>query len=192
LILECRIIGLATSSPNRDDLKTKGGAVAKALAKGTRITGAQRTTLASQYAKRYAAGDSIRKIADDAGRSFGFVHGVLKEAGVELRGRGGATRGVRKVAASSAAKKTTAAPAKKAAAKKAPAKAPAKKSAAKKTTAKKTTAKAAKAPAKKSAAKKATAKKTTAKAAKAPAKKSAAKKATAKKTTAKKAPAKKR
>ena len=138
--------------------------MAKALAKGSRITGAQRTTLASQYAKRYAAGDSIRKIADDAGRSFGFVHGVLKEAGVELRGRGGATRGVKKTASSSATKKTTAT---------------------KKTAAKKTTAKAAKAPAKKSAAKKAPAKKTTAKAAKAPAKKSAAKKAPAKKTTAK-------
>ena len=94
--------------------------MAKALAKGSRITGAQRTTLASQYARRYAAGDSIRKIADDAGRSFGFVHGVLKEAGVELRGRGGATRGVKKAASTSAAKKTTT-PAKKTAAKKAPA-----------------------------------------------------------------------
>jgi Helix-turn-helix domain len=50
------------------------------LAKGSRITGAQRTTLASRYAKRYAAGESIRKIADDVGRSFGFVHGVLKES----------------------------------------------------------------------------------------------------------------
>jgi hypothetical protein len=184
-------IGLATSSRKRDDLRTKGGAVAKALAKGSRITGAQRTTLASQYAKRYAAGESIRKIADDAGRSFGFVHGVLKEAGVELRGRGGATRGAKKAASSSAAKKTTAT-ARKATAKKAPAKAAAKKSTAKKAPAKKTTAKAAKAPAKKSPAKKAPAKKTTAKAAKAPAKKSAAKKAPAKKTTAKKAPARKR
>src|SRR5262245_53178709 len=106
------------SSLNSDDLKTKGGAVAKVLAKGSRITGAQRTTLASQYAKRYAAGESIRKIAEDAGRSFGFVHGVLKEAGVELRGRGGATRGAKKTVSSSAAKKTTAAPARKAAAKK--------------------------------------------------------------------------
>ena len=144
--------------------------MAKALAKGSRITGAQRTTLASQYARRYAAGESIRKIADDAGRSFGFVHGVLKEAGVELRGRGGATRGVKKTTSSSAAKK----------------------SAAKKSAAKKAPAKAAKTPAKKSAAKKAPAKKSTAKAAKTPAKKSAAKKAPAKKTTAKKAPARKR
>jgi Helix-turn-helix domain len=169
---------------NRDDLKTKGGAVAKALAKGSRITGAQRTTLASQY----AAGESIRKIADDAGRSFGFVHGVLKEAGVELRGRGGATRGAKKAASGSAARKS-AGPAKKATAKKTPAKAaktPAKKSTAKKATAKKTTAKSA---AKKTTAKKAPAKKT---AAKSPAKKTTTKKAPAKKSTAKKAPARKR
>lgn len=98
--------------------------MAKALAKGSRISGAQRDTLASQYAKRYSGGDSIRKIADDAGRSYGFVHNVLKESGVSLRGRGGATRG---------AKTTTAAPA-------APVKAAAKKTTAK-TTAKKATAK---------------------------------------------------
>lgn len=55
--------------------------MAKALAKGSRITGTQRSTLASQYAKRYAAGESIRKIVADSGRSYGFVHGVLKESG---------------------------------------------------------------------------------------------------------------
>ncbi|HEY5820660.1 MAG TPA: helix-turn-helix domain-containing protein [Propionibacteriaceae bacterium] len=73
--------------------------MAKALTKGSRITGPQRATLASQYAKRYAAGESIRTIADSAGRSFGFVHGVLTEAGVTLRGRGGATRGAKKAPA---------------------------------------------------------------------------------------------
>ena len=126
--------------------------MAKALAKGSRITGAQRTTLASQYAKRYAAGESIRKIADDAGRSFGFVHGVLKEAGVELRGRGGATRGAKKAVSSSAARKTTATSARKTAAKKAPAKKTTTKAAAKKSPAKK-------APAKKTTTKKAAARK---------------------------------
>ena len=143
--------------------------MAKALAKGSRITGSQRTELASRYAKRYAAGESIRKIADDAGRSFGFVHGVLKEAGVDLRGRGGATRGAKKTASGSAARKSASGPAKAAA--------------------KKTTAKSA---AKKTTTKKAPAKKTTAKATKAPAKKTAAKKTTAKKSTAKKTPARKR
>jgi hypothetical protein len=82
--------------------------VAKALlAKGSRITGARRAAVATKYAKRYEAGESIRKIAEDAGRSFGFVHGVLKEAGVTLRSRGGATRGPKKVAG----KKAAAAPA---------------------------------------------------------------------------------
>ena len=84
------------------------------LAKGSRISGAQRTTLASQYAKRYSGGESIRKIAEDAGRSYGFVHNVLKESGVDLRGRGGATRGTKRTASPTAAKKAaTRAPAKK-------------------------------------------------------------------------------
>jgi hypothetical protein len=149
---------------------TQGGAVAKALAKGSRISGAQRTTLATQYAKRYAGGESIRKIADDAGRSYGFVHNVLKESGVSLRGRGGATRGTaKKTASANAAKKASS---KKASTAKNTTKAPAKKAAAK-TTAKKAAAKTA--PPAKTAAKKT-------------AKKAAAK--TAAKKTAKKAPAK--
>src|SRR5205823_218053 len=82
------------------------------LAKGSRITGAQRTSLASTYAKRYAAGDSIRAIADEAGRSYGFVHGVLKEAGVDLRGRGGATRGAGKQTGGRQGRSRTAAAAK--------------------------------------------------------------------------------
>ena len=67
--------------------------MAKALSKGARVTGSERESLAGHYAEKYNAGESIRKIAEDAGRSFGFVHGVLKENGVALRGRGGATRG---------------------------------------------------------------------------------------------------
>ena len=153
--------------------------MAKALAKGSRITGAQRGTLSAQYAKRYSAGESIRKIAEDAGRSFGFVHGVLKEAGVQLRGRGGATRGAKKTT-SSAGKKAAVAPAKKApatkaAAKKVVAKAPARKVPAK-TAAKKVTAKAPAKTAVKKAPTKAAAKKVVAKApAKTAAKKSVAK-----------------
>src|SRR6476620_2861775 len=81
------------------------------VVRGTRITGAQRETLAAQYAKKYESGQSIRKIAETAGRSFGFVHGVLVEQGVTLRGRGGATRGAKR-AASGAVKKTTAEPTK--------------------------------------------------------------------------------
>jgi hypothetical protein len=109
--------------------------VAKVLAKGSRITGAQRGSIATQYARRYAAGESIRKIAEDAGRSFGFVHGVLKEAGVTLRSRGGATRGPKATVGKKAATGKKAAPA---AAAKTPAKSAAKKVAAGKTPAKST------------------------------------------------------
>lgn len=67
------------------------------LTKGARITGDQRSSLASSFGERYASGESIRSIAQDTGRSYGFVHGVLKESGTSLRGRGGATRGPRRV-----------------------------------------------------------------------------------------------
>ncbi|MFT4163752.1 MAG: helix-turn-helix domain-containing protein [Microlunatus sp.] len=63
------------------------------VVRGARITGPQRAKLAAQYAKQYESGRSIRQIADQAGRSYGFVHGVLVESGTALRGRGGATRG---------------------------------------------------------------------------------------------------
>lgn len=103
--------------------------VTKTLEKGKRIQGKDRERVAERFVKRYNAGDSIRKIAEANGRSFGFVHGVLKEAGVDLRSRGGDVgNGHRK----SAAKKPVI---KKAPAKKAPA---AKKPAAKKTAAKAT------------------------------------------------------
>lgn len=61
--------------------------------KGSRVAGDQRTRLAAEFRQRYEGGASIRSIADEAGRSYGFVQGLLKETGVNLRGRGGATRG---------------------------------------------------------------------------------------------------
>ena len=66
------------------------------LTKGARITGDQRSSLGAAFGQRYAGGESIRSIAEDSGRSYGFVHGVLKESGATLRGRGGATRGPRR------------------------------------------------------------------------------------------------
>ena len=63
------------------------------LKKGTRVTGADRTKLAADLKKRYDSGESIRALASDTGRSYGFVHRILTENGVSLRGRGGATRG---------------------------------------------------------------------------------------------------
>jgi len=62
------------------------------LKKGARITGAQRDKLATDLKKKYEKGASIRSLAESTGRSYGFVHRVLSESGVTLRGRGGATR----------------------------------------------------------------------------------------------------
>ncbi len=67
--------------------------VAETLKKGTRVTGADRSKLATDLKKRYDAGESIRALATATGRSYGFVHRILTETGVSLRGRGGATRG---------------------------------------------------------------------------------------------------
>ncbi|GAB2466522.1 helix-turn-helix domain-containing protein [Jatrophihabitans fulvus] len=66
--------------------------MAAALKKGARITGAERTKLAGDLRKAYDKGKSIRELAETHGRSYGFVHRVLSESGVTLRGRGGATR----------------------------------------------------------------------------------------------------
>ncbi len=61
--------------------------------KGARITGGERSKLATDLTRKYTGGASIRTLAAETGRSYGFVHRVLSESGVELRGRGGATRG---------------------------------------------------------------------------------------------------
>lgn len=62
------------------------------LAKGRRITGNERGDLSADLRRRYEAGSSIRALAADTGRSYGFIHRVLLESGAKLRGRGGATR----------------------------------------------------------------------------------------------------
>jgi hypothetical protein len=62
------------------------------LRKGTRVTGEDRSKLATDLRNRYAAGESIRSLATATGRSYGFIHRILTETGVALRGRGGATR----------------------------------------------------------------------------------------------------
>jgi hypothetical protein len=74
------------------DLLAKEAAVAE-LKKGARITGGDRNKLAADLKRRYSSGSSIRVLASETGRSYGFVHRMLSEAGVTLRGRGGATRG---------------------------------------------------------------------------------------------------
>jgi predicted transcriptional regulator len=62
------------------------------LKKGARIVGQERTKLSVELKKAYDKGKSIRELADSHGRSYGFIHRVLSESGVSLRGRGGATR----------------------------------------------------------------------------------------------------
>lgn len=62
------------------------------LQKGIRVSGEDRSQLASELKRRYDGGESIRQLAAATGRSYGFVHRVLSEAGAELRGRGGAAR----------------------------------------------------------------------------------------------------
>ena len=66
--------------------------MAEGLKKGTRVTGVDRTKLATSLSRRYDSGESIRSLAASTGRSYGFVHRILTETGVTLRGRGGATR----------------------------------------------------------------------------------------------------
>jgi hypothetical protein len=74
---------------------SSGGTVEN-LGKGRRVVGGERKKLRTDLKKEYAAGRSIRDLAADTGRSYGFVHGVLSESGVKLRGRGGPTRGKKK------------------------------------------------------------------------------------------------
>ncbi|KOG73450.1 transcriptional regulator [Kitasatospora aureofaciens] len=67
--------------------------------KSSWVTGAVREKLAADLKEKYDSGASIRALAEETGRSYGFVHRVLSESGVTLRGRGGATRGKKAVSA---------------------------------------------------------------------------------------------
>ena len=62
------------------------------LQKGRRIVGDARIELTSELAKRYERGESIRQLAESTGRSYGFIHRLLRDSGAQMRGRGGATR----------------------------------------------------------------------------------------------------
>ena len=82
--------GLPARTRESDELE--GVNAVADLKKGARITGTQRDKLATDLKKKYEKGASIRALAESTGRSYGFVHRVLSETGVTLRGRGGATR----------------------------------------------------------------------------------------------------
>ncbi len=61
--------------------------MAEELKKGTRVLGVDRSRLGALLAKRYNSGESIRALATSTGRSYGFVHQLLTECGVDLRRR---------------------------------------------------------------------------------------------------------
>jgi hypothetical protein len=62
------------------------------LGKGTRVTGKSRDRLQTQLKKQYEAGASIRSLARETGRAYGFIHNVLVESHVQHRSRGCANR----------------------------------------------------------------------------------------------------
>lgn len=53
------------------------------------LTLPEREKLVQDLAKRYQSGESIRVIAESAGRPYGTVHRWLAAAGVQMRPRGG-------------------------------------------------------------------------------------------------------
>ncbi len=61
--------------------------------KGTRLAGPDRDKVSAELRKKYDSGQSIRALAESTGRSYGFVHRLLKDSGTPLRRRGGSTRG---------------------------------------------------------------------------------------------------
>lgn len=60
----------------------------KPLTKGTNIKGSAREKLAKDLKKKYDSGSSVRALAEEIGRSYGFVHRLLGEY-VQFRSRGG-------------------------------------------------------------------------------------------------------
>jgi hypothetical protein len=79
---------VSLSSPGTE---VEGGDVVK-IKRGARVTGTTREELTVELVRKYANGASIRELAEGTGRSFGFVHRLLTDADVTLRGRGGNTR----------------------------------------------------------------------------------------------------
>jgi len=58
----------------------------------TRLNPGERAQLAKQLRRAYDRGASIREIMIDTGRSYGFVHRLLSEAGATFRPQGGGYR----------------------------------------------------------------------------------------------------
>jgi len=58
------------------------------LGKSFPIAGESRAQLAADLKAQYEQGASIRELTRTTDRSYGFIHQVLSEAQVPLRGRG--------------------------------------------------------------------------------------------------------
>ncbi|MET7489379.1 helix-turn-helix domain-containing protein [Streptomyces sp. NPDC005538] len=56
------------------------------------LPGPERDKVAADLKTRYEAGTSIRALAEATGRSYGGVHRLLADAGVQFRSRGGTVR----------------------------------------------------------------------------------------------------
>ncbi|MFI5859349.1 helix-turn-helix domain-containing protein [Streptomyces parvulus] len=54
-----------------------------------RLKGARQDAVTTELRKRYEAGASIRALAEESGRSYGYVHARLYVSGVSFRSRGG-------------------------------------------------------------------------------------------------------
>lgn len=66
-----------------------GGRPVRVGRRSEQIVGRERDRIAARLAQRYLAGATLRDLADETGRSFGWVRTLLLEAGVVLRTRGG-------------------------------------------------------------------------------------------------------
>ncbi|MYW90507.1 transcriptional regulator [Amycolatopsis rubida] len=66
--------------------------------KGRRITGPARDKVREILKTKYEKGATVRALAAECGRSYGFVHRVLSESGVQMRSRSGRVRKARPAA----------------------------------------------------------------------------------------------
>ncbi|MEV6232889.1 helix-turn-helix domain-containing protein [Saccharopolyspora shandongensis] len=65
---------------------------------GTRLKPAARERLTRVLKSKYEKGASIRQLCEESGRSYGIVHRMLAEAGVQFRRRGAAGRAAEEAA----------------------------------------------------------------------------------------------
>ncbi|HEX2143688.1 MAG TPA: helix-turn-helix domain-containing protein [Glycomyces sp.] len=85
---------MAPEVPSQGGRNTGGRAAEAARTDPNRqVRGDERRELTEHVTAEYENGQSIRNIASTIGRSYGFVHRLLSEAGVDFRTRGGARTG---------------------------------------------------------------------------------------------------